>query len=103
MNKTQKILAKARELYEANPSHAPFGDPIEEPNVCVIMAIDRAAKKVVRQPGGPRVEDGMDTATTALRRAIVGLGFPGGIVDWNAKVTTAEVLVGFDLAIEGSA
>ena len=86
---TVEVLRKARELYAANPSHAPAGARPEPGTVCVILAIDRSSGPV--------------GYSSEAEYAVLRAAGASGVVTWNAEHTTEEVLAAFDKAIEVAA
>jgi hypothetical protein len=92
---TVEILRRARALYEANPSHAGLCELPDEGTVCVVWAVERA---VEAPRGTPVAFRSLGDAYEALYRAVG----TRGVVLWNARSTTAEVLAAFDRAIEAS-
>ena len=80
-------LREARALYAASPSHVGGDAMLPRPGThCVITALNAVA-----------VDNDYWDAYVAIRRAA---DVPdGGVVDWNATHTTAEVLAAFDRAI----
>jgi hypothetical protein len=85
MSDVAVVLRKARDLYAANPSHAPF--PLLPPRgtYCAVLAIYRA-------PGS--INEHLEAEQTLTDVA-------GGrdLIDWNAENSTETVLAAFDKAI----
>lgn len=84
-----EVLREARALYEEAPSHAGAMQKIADGSVCPILALCDVV-------GGSVTGMNRHPAYEAL---LAGMGIDGGMVDWNAEHSTAEVLAAFDRAI----
>lgn len=85
-----EILQRARELYEANPSHAPSHHCPADDECCAVQALSRA--------GASATWAAEDIADQAFFEAMGG--DEDSIVDYNAGHSTEEVIATFDRAIE---
>lgn len=87
---TKEILIKAREIYAANPSHAPLSELPAAGTYCVATAISEVSPK------------GMCIECVCALEKFLPFG-RDGVVSYNATHTTDEVLALFDKAIEAEA
>jgi hypothetical protein len=85
---TLDVLRDARALYSENPSHAPVHRAPAPGTYCVLSALMATGDSNAAREGHPAWE--------ALTDAI---GIKLGVVLWNARHTTEEVLAAFDRAI----
>lgn len=89
MPSAKDVLAKAREIYKANPDHSPALFTGKMEGECVVTAIALAYQEL----GVTAVKD--DDAVNVFRDLVR----PHGVVEYNATHSTEEVLLKFDEAI----
>lgn len=89
------VLRKARELYAANPSHAPADDELEAGRVCLLSSTADA-----RDALGAQVDYEDEYEADRLIRKAIGVEFSWPYVaTWNASHSTEEVLALIDSVI----